>query len=154
MRNTEYKALRDLVTDQNQWLSLNARLSDTFGANGQLNDIDRVRVQRIDRAIHRYEENNDRGHLVSSGLTLDEDQLGDDQRGGRGLQEWLEGWVGPGDRFAFDQFTDTDHVPHKVAAAPVLLETETSRGIYLGGPPRQALPATCYLEAFSWKWSQ
>ncbi len=133
MRNTEYKALHGLVTDQNQWLSLNARLSDTFGANGQLDDIDRVRVQRIDRAIRRYEENNDRGHLVYSGLTLDEDQLGDDQRGGRGLQEWLEGWTGPGDRFTFDQFTDTDHVPHKVAAAPVLLEIETSRGIYLGG---------------------
>lgn len=133
MRNTEYTALRDLVTDQHQWLSLNARLSDTFGAGGQLDDIDRVRVQRVDRAIRRYEETNDRGHLVYSGLTLDEDQLGEDQRSGRGLQEWLEGWTAPGDRFTFDQFTDADHVPHKVGAAPVLLEIETSRGIYLGG---------------------
>jgi len=134
MRNTECTALRDLVTDQRHWLSLNTRLSDTFGAGSQLDDVDRVRVQRIDRAIRRYEETNDRGHLVYSGLTLDDDQLSEGGRGGRGLQEWLEAWTSSGDRFTFDQFTDTDHVPHKVAAAPVLLEIETSRGIYLGGP--------------------
>lgn len=133
MRHTEYRALRDLVTDQQQWLSLNGRLSETFEAGGQLSDTDRVRVQRIDRAIRRYEEANDRGHLVYSGLSLDDDLLSEDQRAGRGLQEWLEAWTAPGDRFTFDQFTDTDHVPHKVAATPVLLEIETSRGVYLGG---------------------
>lgn len=133
MRNTEYTALNNLVTDEHHWMALNTTLSDTFAANNQLDDNDRIRVQRIDRAIRRYEENNDRGHLVYSGLTLDDDQLGEDQRDGPGLQEWLEIWATPGDRFTFDQFTDADHVPHKVTAAPVLLEIETSRGIYLGG---------------------
>lgn len=151
MRNTEYTALRDLVTDQRRWLALNSRLSDTFSAGGQLDDVERIRVQRVDRAIRRYEEANDRGHLVYSGLTLDEDQLGQDQRAGRGLQEWLERWAAPGDRFTFDQFTDSDHVPHKVSAAPVLLEIETSRGIYLGGatttgPTAHLLPRGLQLE--------
>ena len=148
LRQTEYRALSNLVTGTpDHWLSLNRRLADTYASGLRLTETDRIEVQRVDRAIRRFEERNDRGHLVYTGLALDEDQID-------GVDD-LDTWVGkiaqPGDRFTFDQFTDADHAPHRVDEHPVLLEISTRRGMYLGegrsdGATGHLLPRGLHLE--------
>lgn len=132
LRRTEYDALNRLVTDEDHWVELNDRLSDTYTAGVDLTIADRVHVQRIDRAIRRYEELNDRGHRVYVPLALpDVDALTPAE-----TEAWVSDHIASGDRYTFDQFTAADHDPHKAAAqqTPVLLEITGSRGIYLGGP--------------------
>lgn len=146
-RKTEYRALANLVSGSpDHWLTLNRRLADTYGSGLRLSEKDRVEVQRIDRTIRRYEEHNDRRHLVYTGLVLDEDQTD-----GVDVGEWMQKFAQPGDRFTFDQFTDADHSPHHVDEHPVLLEIQTRRGMYLGerqagGNTSHLLPRGLHLE--------
>ena len=128
LRKTEHRALSNLVTGTpDHWLSLNRRLADTYASGLKLTETDRIEVQRVDRAIRRFEERNDRGHIVYTGLALDEEQAD-----GLNLNDWVGKIAQPGDRFTFDQFTDANHAPHQVDEHPVLMEIQTRRGMYLG----------------------
>lgn len=129
---TEYRALSALVTDEQHWLRLNAELSDAHAAGGALSPQTRVSAQRVDRAIRRYEQANDRDHVVYVPLALaDVEELTPAE-----AAAWVDDAVHVGDRYTFDQFTAADHDPRKAAAqpAPVLLEIRGRRGMYLGGP--------------------
>lgn len=147
LRKTEHRALTNLVTGSPaHWLNLNRRLADNYSSGLRLTEKDRIEVQRIDRAIRRFEERNDRRHLVYTGLALDEDQVD-----GVDVGDWVSEFAQPGDRFTFDQFTDADHAPHQVDEHPVLLEIQTRRGMYLGdgqadGTTAHLLPRGLHLE--------
>lgn len=153
LRHTEFAALNRLVSDEAHWMETNERLSDAYTAGADLTEADRLHVQRIDRAIRRYEESNDRRHLVYAPMAIaDEDDLGD----AADTVQWVRDQVQAGDRYTFDQFTAADHDPKKAAAtdAPVLLEISGRRGLYLGGSDNEGgtshlLPRGLHLEVVS-----
>lgn len=128
MRNTEYRALGAVLNDQQRWNEINTMLTETHASGQTLGERDRVQVQRIDRAIRRYEEVNDREHVVYAGLEVELDAS-------ENMTDFLDDWTHPGERFTFDQFTAAAHdaaaintESHNIA----LLEIVTTRGMYLG----------------------
>lgn len=130
-----------LVSTPAQWAHLNTALREATGNAQHLADPDRRTVQRVDRMIQAYERGTDRGHVVYAAVTLPTDTP---IRHARDIPDTLA----PGARISFDQFTMASHTLHDAVAAAdrhttrsdlppasattVVLEIQTSRGMYLG----------------------
>lgn len=63
---SQHEAIRTMLTDEDprEWRRINRSLHTAAGDVQQLTDTDRVKVQRLDRAIQSYERGNDRTHRV------------------------------------------------------------------------------------------
>lgn len=125
MPATEVRATAQLVGDQTSWSHLNGILSGQTQQGRRPTDRERQQIQRVDRAIRRAEQANDRTHVVYAALRLDSTLTADTLKD-----------LPVGERFTFDQFTAANHHAHTIAerssADHVLLEIEGSRGMYLG----------------------
>jgi hypothetical protein len=132
MPRTERAAVRGAITDEDQWKAINDDLAEVVGDATQLDDSRRVEVQRIDRAIQRYERVNDRGHVIYANLELPP-AINHSNLGG-----FLHNEFQPGDVLSFDRYTGAAHTMHQIESAPgsaermAVLEIQTRRGIYLG----------------------
>jgi len=119
-----------LAEDAAEWRRINSTLHHAAGDAQQLEDADRAKVQRLDRAIQSYERLNDRTHRVYVAVRLP-DTHGDVVKPSD-LPENLQ----PGSTIAFDQFTLTRHNLHETpghdSARHVVFEVVTSRGMYFG----------------------
>lgn len=129
---TQRQAIHSMLTDEDngEWRRINGALHHNAGDVQELSDSDRVKVQRLDRAIQSYEQENDRTHTVYVAVKLpdtfgdvkDEDDLPDNLR--------------PGKKLTFDQFTIARHSLHEAPGADshrhLMFEITTSRGMYFG----------------------
>lgn len=129
---SQHQAIRTMLTDADprEWRRVNRTLHTAAGDVQQLTDSDRVKVQRLDRAIQSYERRNDRTHKVYVAVELP-DTVSDVRR----LAD-LPANLRPGAVIAFDQFTLTRHNLHETPGHDsdrhVVFEIVTSRGLYLG----------------------
>lgn len=129
---SQHQAVRTMLTDENpqEWRRINRSLHAGAGDAQQLDNADRAKVQRLDRAIQSYERLNDRTHKVYVSVELPDTHS--DVRRLRDLPVNLR----PGSAVAFDQFTVTRHNLHETpghdSSRHVVLEVVTSRGMYLG----------------------
>jgi hypothetical protein len=128
---TQYEALRDLVSDPAFRRRINDALSAAAGDAQQLEEAQRVAVQRADRAIQAYERSSGRGHVIYANLELPEPLAGADPIG------VARSFLPAGSVVEFDRYTGAAHTMHEVEPAggadrvPVL-EIQTRRGMYLG----------------------
>ncbi len=126
------------VRDPQRWQHLNSSLREATGDAQQLSQADRKSVQRIDRLIQSYERDSGRGHVVYAVAELPTDTPVTRRRD-------VPATLQPGARISFDQYTMASHTLHEAAtvaaqrraeggsgASTVILEIETSRGMYLG----------------------
>ena len=73
MSGTEHASVKTLVKDDPAgWVRLNDALSDAAGdmQDDRISAKDRLLGQRVDRAIQRYEQENDRGHVIYSAALM------------------------------------------------------------------------------------
>ncbi|MFE0750871.1 hypothetical protein [Gordonia sp. NPDC058843] len=134
---TQVGELRWATGDPQRWGHLNSSLREATGNAQQLSARDRRSVQRLDRLIQSYERDSGRGHVVYAVAELPTDTSVTRRRD---VPETLQ----PGARISFDQYTMATHTLHEAAAiaehrraqgsgaSTVILEIETSRGMYLG----------------------
>lgn len=134
MRKTEFLAHRRLVRDASTWHRVNDSLSEATGDVQHLSEEDRVFCQRADRAIQRYERQNDRGHVVYANVKMP----------AAVNQGNIEGFsrnnFQAGDEVTFDRYTLATHQMHEATRIahgdPVgqtaVFEIQTRRGAYLG----------------------
>ncbi|UAK39459.1 hypothetical protein K8O93_07255 [Gordonia bronchialis] len=125
------------IRDPQRWKHLNSSLREATGDAQQLSQADRKSVQRIDRLIQSYERDSGRGHVVYAVVELPTDTTVTRRRD-------VPATLQPGARISFDQYTMASHTLHEAAAvaaqrraegsggSTVILEIETSRGMYLG----------------------
>jgi hypothetical protein len=128
--DTGYHAVASLVTDTGYRGQLNDALSDVGGDAQQLDDADRVLVQRVDRAIQAYERGSNRGHVVYVNMRLPAELAGMDPVGA------ARSYLPAGTIVELDRFTGGAHCMHEIEVdggdrVPVL-EIQTRRGAYLG----------------------
>lgn len=129
---SQHAAIGSMLTgeDPTEWRRINGGLHHAAGDAQQLADVDRAKVQRLDRAIQSYERLNDRTHRVYVAVDLP-DTVADVTK-----PEDLPDSLQPGSTIAFDQFTLTRHNLHETpghdSARHVVFEVVTSRGMYLG----------------------
>lgn len=121
MPRTEKRALAGLVGSRSTWESHSEALATQARTGQPLTDDQRRDIQRVDRAIRRFEHHNDRIHRVYTGLALDTDIADDPER-----------FLTAGDQFQLDCFTAADHNPGNIPGKATILEITGSRGIYLG----------------------
>lgn len=132
----QIRTLQGAFQKLQRWRDINSRLREATGNAQHLNARDRAEVQRIDRLIQRYEQASGRGHVVYAVVELPTDQP---VTRAKDVPETLQ----PGARISFDQYTMCSHNLHEAAHAAelrhaetsgstVILEIETSRGMYLG----------------------
>jgi hypothetical protein len=129
---SQHRAVETMLTgpDPAAWQRINIGLHDAAGDVHNLDDNDRIVVQRLDRAIQSYERCNDRAHTVYVSVRLPESVATVfDKRD-------LPVGLGVGSHIAFDQFTPAAHNIHELAGhddqGHVVLELVTSRGMYMG----------------------
>jgi hypothetical protein len=127
---TGYDALSSLVTDAGYRSRLNDALTGAAGDAQQLEDGDRVLVQRIDRAIQSYESRSNRGHVIYVNMRLPRELTGMDPVGA------ARSYLPDGTIVELDRFTGGAHCMHEIEVdggdrVPVL-EIQTRRGAYLG----------------------
>lgn len=123
MPRTEHLATHRLITDEQEWGRINERLGERIRDGAPLSAGDARMVGRVDRAIRRFEQHNDRTHRVYVAMHLDPD-----------LADNLDDHLAEGDEFTLDRFTAADHNPGAVDPdCPTLLEITGQRGMYLGG---------------------
>ncbi|MGX7697713.1 hypothetical protein ACWPN4_22780 [Gordonia polyisoprenivorans] len=125
------------IRDPDRWKHLNSSLRAAVGDAQQLPERDRKSVQRIDRLIQSYERDSGRGHVVYAVAELPTDTAVTRRRD-------VPATLQPGARISFDQYTMASHTLHEATAvaaqrraegsgaSTVILEIETSRGMYLG----------------------
>ena len=127
------------VRDPQRWKHLNSSLRAATGDAQQLPERDRRSVQRLDRLVQSYERDSGRGHVVYAVVELPTDNPVTRRRD-------VPATLQPGARISFDQYTMATHTLHEAAAvadrrraegggsgaSTVILEIETSRGMYLG----------------------
>ncbi len=131
LRQTEYVALRALVSDPVYRARVNDSLSAATGDAQQLDERQRLQVQRADRAIRAYEKANDRGHVVYVNVQMPGALQGGDPAG------MARSFLPAGTVIEFDRYTGAAHTMHEVEPAgggegTLLLEVQTRRGMYLG----------------------
>lgn len=131
------RELQRAVGDPGRWAAVNTALRGSAGNAQDLDPGTRRSVQRLDRMIQHYERSSGRGHVVYAVVELPTDQP---ITRPRDVPETLQ----PGARISFDQYTMCSHTLDEAATAverrraagstatPVILEIETSRGMYLG----------------------
>ncbi|OLT46663.1 hypothetical protein BJF87_22345 [Gordonia sp. CNJ-863] len=135
--HSQMHEMRWAISDPQRWQHLNASLREATGNAQHLRERDRRSVQRIDRLIQSYERDSGRGHVVYAVVELPTDTPVSRRRE---VPDTLQ----PGARISFDQYTMATHTLHEAAAVAatrraegstatsVILEIETSRGMYLG----------------------
>ncbi len=128
---------KNLVTRPEQWRELNDKLSESLGDIDALKLPDQQRIRRIDRAIQSYERGNDRGHVVYTAVQMPA------YINGHNLPGFLANNFQPGDRVAFDRYTQGTHQLHETVGylndperRVAVFEIETRRGAYLGQSDR------------------
>lgn len=137
MSSTEHAAVTTLVRDDPAgWVRLNDALSDAAGdmQDDRISASDRQLGQRVDRAIQRYEQENDRGHVVYSAALMP-DYINAGNIEGYARNNFEQGQV-----LTFDRNTTGAHSMHeldRVVPAQdqqrlVVFEISTRRGLYLG----------------------
>lgn len=130
MPDTQYGAVRQLITDSGHRARLNNALSDAAGDVQQLPDRQRQEAQRLDRAIQAYEQRSGRGHLVYVNL-----ELPAAVQGGHPLGV-AQAHFPPGSVIELDRYTGGAHSMHELdrpdGGTVPLMEIQTRRGMYLG----------------------
>lgn len=129
---TQRQAIRSMLTDDDpgEWRRINGALHHAAGDVQQLDEKDRVKVQRLDRLIQSYEQKNDRTHTVYVAVKLP------DTHGDVTHVKDLPPNLRPGEKVTFDQFTVARHSMHEApghdSGRYLMLEMTTSRGMYFG----------------------
>lgn len=137
MSGTEHASVKALVKDDPAgWARLNDALSDAAGdmQDDRISTKDRLLGQRVDRAIQRYEQENDRGHVVYSAALMP-DYINAGNIEGYAKNNFEEGQV-----LTFDRYTTGAHsmheldrvVPERDQQRVLVFEIATRRGLYLG----------------------
>lgn len=136
MPATEYGAMAQLLSqDAETWVGLNDRLSDVAGDRQHLSEEDQRMCGRLDRSIQRFEQSNDRGHVVYVNMRTP----------GFINRSNLEGFANnqfqPGSSVEFDRYTGAAHTMHEIEPGTddqrtIVFEIQTRRGMYLGGSRR------------------
>ncbi len=134
---TQARELLWATSDPERWRHLNSSLRTATGNAQELDARERRSVQRLDRLIQSYERDSGRGHVVYAVVELPTDTAVTRRRD-------VPATLQPGARISFDQYTMATHTLHEAAAVAerrraegstataVILEIETSRGMYLG----------------------
>lgn len=131
MPKTQLETTRQMITNEETWRETNDLLSDNIGDVQQLEEQDRIRIQRFDRAIQAYEQNNNRGHVVYANVEMPS------MINSSSLEGFVRNNFGAGDVLEFDRYTGAAHTmdqvensdaPHRTA----VFEIQTRRGMYLG----------------------
>ncbi|WP_288817484.1 hypothetical protein [uncultured Gordonia sp.] len=136
---TQMREMSWAIRDPDRWQHLNSSLRQAVGDARALDERDRRSVQRLDRLIQSYERDSGRGHVVYAVVELPTDTPVTRRRD-------VPATLQPGARISFDQYTMATHTLHEAAAvaarrraegsspaaSTVILEIETSRGMYLG----------------------
>lgn len=136
MPNTEYRSMAQLLEeDGSTWVGLNDRLSDVSGDRQHLNEEDQRLCGRIDRTIQRFEQDNDRGHVVYVNMRTPS------HINRSNLSGFANNQFQPGSTVEFDRYTGGAHTMHEIepdtdAQRTVVFEIQTRRGMYLGGSRR------------------
>ncbi|MDN5746829.1 MAG: hypothetical protein L0H31_17190, partial [Nocardioidaceae bacterium] len=109
MPATEYGAMAQLLSqDAETWVGLNDRLSDVAGDRQHLSEEDQRMCGRLDRSIQRFEQSNDRGHVVYVNMRTP----------GFINRSNLEGFANnqfqPGSSVEFDRYTGAAHTMHEI----------------------------------------
>ncbi|MCV7285999.1 hypothetical protein H7J87_11725 [Mycolicibacterium wolinskyi] len=129
---SQRRAIRSMLTedDPGEWRRVNSALHRAAGDVQELSDADRATVQRLDRVIQSYEQENDRMHTVYVAVKLPDTHrdVGDPDEVPDNLQ--------PGSTVSFDQFTIARHNMHETPGHDsdryLMFEITTSRGMYFG----------------------
>lgn len=129
--NTQHEAVIVMITDDTTWRRTNDLLSENVGDAQELPERDRVQVQRFDRAIQAFEQNNNRGHLVYANVEMPP------MINTSSLEGFVRNNFIAGNMLEFDRYTGGAHTMHEVETtqAPhrtAVFEIQTRRGIYLG----------------------
>jgi hypothetical protein len=123
----QHRAMASLIGDPENWKRTNDALSDVNGDVVRLDDDQRRQIQRVDRAIQRYERHSGRGHLVYTVVSLPAVVAHPAE---------LPDTLSPGSVVAFDRFTGARHSLHELDShsypTNVVFEIQTTRGLYLG----------------------
>ncbi|AWK76879.1 hypothetical protein CBI38_36480 (plasmid) [Rhodococcus oxybenzonivorans] len=131
MPKAQYTALASLTSDPKTWRETNNALSAVAGDAVELDDARRKQVQRVDRAIQRYERESGRGHLVYTSVSIPNAVVNPSD---------LPSTLSPGTVLSFDRFTAATHSLHELdsTARPtdVVFEIQTDRGMYYGQSSR------------------
>ncbi len=129
---SQRQAIRSMLIDEDpdEWRRINGALHQAGGDVQQLDERDRVKVQRLDRVIQSYERENDRTHTVYVAVKLP------DTHGDITDIDNLPANLRPGATVAFDQFTIARHSIHETpghdSGRYLMFEMATSRGMYFG----------------------
>lgn len=133
LRHTEKVALARLVNDEDVWRRVNDELSDSAGDIQMLDDTQRARIQRCDRAIMAYERANDRSHVVYANVQMPA------AVNSSNLAGFCRNTFTPGTTLDFDRFTAGAHTLHQIepedgaaGQRTAVFEIATQRGMYLG----------------------
>lgn len=134
MPRTQHQALAGFITSRRRWYELTGHLSKHHGDAQALSDTDRMQVQRLDRAIGRYEARNNRGHVIYANAAIPRYVVDD----AGGLHQALTEHLPAGGIVEFDRYTAGAHSMHELDGPEVrldrtaVLEIQTRRGMYLG----------------------
>jgi hypothetical protein len=132
LANTEYTAVAKAVSDERHWSRLNDALSDAVGDAQELDDSTRLQVQRIDRAIQKYEEEGNRGHVVYANVEMPQ------AINYTSVATFVASRLDSGQEVELDRYTGSAHTLHEIepdndrAGRVVAFEIATRRGMYLG----------------------
>lgn len=132
MPQTQYDITHRMITDEDTWRRTNNLLSDNVGDVQQLDDAGRAKIQRFDRAIQSFEQNNNRGHVVYANVEMPS------MINSSSLEGFVRNNFRRGDVLEFDRYTGGAHAMHEIEStdAPhrtAVFEIQTRRGMYLGG---------------------
>ena len=136
MPATEYRSMAQLLgQDGATWVELNDRLSDVAGDRQHLSEEDQKLSGRIDRTIQRFEQSNDRGHVVYVNMRTPR-FINRSNLAGFAANQFQ-----PVSTVEFDRYTGGAHTMHEIepdtdAQRTVVFEIQTRRGMYLGGSRR------------------
>ncbi|MEU2005390.1 hypothetical protein ACH47B_30055 [Rhodococcus sp. NPDC019627] len=131
MPKAQYTVLASLTSDPKTWRETNNALSAVAGDAVELDDARRKQVQRVDRAIQRYERESGRGHLVYTSVSIPNAVVNPSD---------LPSTLSPGTVLSFDRFTAATHSLHELDSTTrptdVVFEIQTERGMYYGQSSR------------------
>lgn len=129
---TEYTAVAKAITDEAHWIGLNNALSEAVGDAQELDEPTRVQVQRLDRAIQKYEQQGNRGHVVYANVEMPT------AVNYTSVATFVASRLTAGQEVCLDRYTGAAHTMHEIepandrAGRVVVFEIQTRRGMYLG----------------------
>lgn len=133
---TQHAAVAGLIGQPERWAVVNDALSEAAGDVQDVDEAQRVQIQRVDRAIQAYEQASSRGHVVYCNVRMPA-MINSSNLGGYLRNQFTVGTV-----VDFDRFTGGAHALHQVEAGrdvahrTAAFEIQTRRGMYLGRSDR------------------